>query len=66
MSIDSTEKVAKAEDTVMEDQDEYNAQLKVFLERQEWVKQMRLKFCIRPEFEVTKNMIFEDGTLNQE
>jgi hypothetical protein len=35
-------------------------------ERQEWIKHMRLKFCIRPEFEITKTMIHEDGTLNQE
>ena len=35
-------------------------------EKQEWVKQMRLKFCVRPEFEITKNMIYPDGTLNQE
>lgn len=34
--------------------------------RQEWIKHMRLKFCIRPEFEITKTMIHEDGTLNQE
>lgn len=34
--------------------------------KQEWVKNLRLKFCIRPEFEITKNMIHEDGTLNQE
>ncbi|KAI8149537.1 hypothetical protein BJV82DRAFT_642114 [Fennellomyces sp. T-0311] len=35
-------------------------------EKQEWVKKMRLKFCIRPEFEITKNMIYPDGTLNQD
>ncbi|KAI9318028.1 hypothetical protein BX666DRAFT_1934086 [Dichotomocladium elegans] len=34
--------------------------------KQEWVKQIRLKFCIRPEFEITKNMIYPDGTLNQD
>jgi hypothetical protein len=38
----------------------------VLKERQEWIKYMRLKFCIRPEFEITKTMIHEDGTLNQE
>jgi pyruvate formate-lyase activating enzyme-like uncharacterized protein len=38
----------------------------VLKERQEWIKHMRLKFCIRPEFEITKTMIHEDGTLNQE
>lgn len=32
----------------------------------EWIKQMRLKFCVRSEFPVTKNIIFEDGSLNQE
>lgn len=35
-------------------------------EKQEWVKRLRLKFCIRPEFDITKNMIYPDGTLNQE
>ncbi|KAI9255718.1 hypothetical protein BDA99DRAFT_547968 [Phascolomyces articulosus] len=35
-------------------------------EKQEWVKKMRLKFCVRPEFEITKNMIYPDGTLNQD
>ncbi len=35
-------------------------------EKQEWVKQFRLKFCVRDEFEITKNMIYPDGTLNQE
>ncbi|OZJ04415.1 hypothetical protein BZG36_02917 [Bifiguratus adelaidae] len=35
-------------------------------QKHEWVRQMRLSFCIRPEFEVTKNMIHEDGTLNQD
>jgi hypothetical protein len=38
----------------------------VLHERQQWIKLMRLKFCIRPEFEITKTMIHEDGTLNQE
>ncbi|KAI8374412.1 uncharacterized protein BYT42DRAFT_576268 [Radiomyces spectabilis] len=35
-------------------------------EKQEWVKSIRLKFCRRPEFEITKNMIHDDGTLNQD
>ncbi|KAG1147067.1 hypothetical protein G6F37_007693 [Rhizopus arrhizus] len=35
-------------------------------EKQEWVKQFRLKFCVRDEFEITKNMIYPDGTLNQD
>ncbi|ORY01319.1 hypothetical protein K493DRAFT_323487 [Basidiobolus meristosporus CBS 931.73] len=39
---------------------------KELLERQEWIKNMRLQFCVRPEFEVTKNIIHEDGMLNQE
>ncbi|KAM3584299.1 hypothetical protein VKS41_003123 [Umbelopsis sp. WA50703] len=38
----------------------------VLKERQDWIKHMRLKFCIRPEFEITKTMIHEDGTLNQD
>ncbi|CEG71811.1 hypothetical protein RMATCC62417_07480 [Rhizopus microsporus] len=35
-------------------------------EKQEWVKRFRLKFCVRDEFEITKNMIYPDGTLNQD
>ncbi|ORY96423.1 hypothetical protein BCR43DRAFT_491678 [Syncephalastrum racemosum] len=35
-------------------------------EKQDWIRQLRLKFCIRPEYEITKNMIFPDGTLNQD
>ncbi|CAO3608403.1 unnamed protein product [Cunninghamella echinulata] len=39
---------------------------KLVKEKQAWVNEMRLKFCIRPDFEVTKNMIKADGTLNQD
>lgn len=35
-------------------------------QKQEWVKRMRLKFSVRPEFEITKNILHPDGTLNQE
>ena len=34
--------------------------------KQEWIKQFRLKFCIRPDFEITRNIIHPDGSLNQE
>jgi len=34
--------------------------------KHEWVKEMRKKFCVRKEFENTKILILEDGTLNQE
>ena len=34
--------------------------------KQEWVKQMRLKFSTRPEFEITRNILYPDRTLNQE
>ncbi|KAJ1959006.1 hypothetical protein H4R35_007682, partial [Dimargaris xerosporica] len=33
--------------------------------KKEWINQMRLKFCRRPEFEITHNIIHDDGTLNQ-
>ncbi|CAG8535722.1 6512_t:CDS:2 [Paraglomus brasilianum] len=33
--------------------------------KQHWVKQMRLKFCVRPDDEITKELINADGTLNQ-
>ncbi|KAI8099352.1 uncharacterized protein BX664DRAFT_254275 [Halteromyces radiatus] len=35
-------------------------------EKHDWINQLRLKFCIRPEFEVTKNIIHPDGRLNQD
>ncbi|KAJ3226581.1 hypothetical protein HK099_004608 [Clydaea vesicula] len=35
-------------------------------EKLNFIKMMRLKFCIRPDFEITKNIIFEDGSLNQD
>lgn len=35
-------------------------------ERHDWINQIRLKFCVRPEFEITKNIIHPDGRLNQE
>jgi len=34
--------------------------------KHEWVKEMRKKFCVRKDFENTKILILEDGTLNQE
>lgn len=39
---------------------------RIVKEKQEWIKQFRLKFCVREEFEITKNMIHSDGSLNQE
>ncbi|KAJ1853886.1 hypothetical protein LPJ73_002561 [Coemansia sp. RSA 2703] len=35
-------------------------------QKQEWVKQMRLKFCRRTEFPETHSIIDDDGMLNQE
>ncbi|KAL0083443.1 hypothetical protein F4703DRAFT_1110899 [Phycomyces blakesleeanus] len=43
-----------------------NAEEQKLKDKQEWVKNFRLKFCVRPEFEITKNMIHDDGTLNQD
>ncbi|CAG8515829.1 17539_t:CDS:2 [Acaulospora morrowiae] len=34
--------------------------------KQEWVRRMRLKFSTRPEFEITRNILHPDGTLNQD
>lgn len=39
---------------------------RIVKEKQEWIKQFRLKFCVREEFEITKNMIHPDGSLNQD
>jgi hypothetical protein len=55
-----------AEDTPMEEEQELSPEEKLLKEKQEWVKQFRLRFCVREEFEITKNMIYADGTLNQE
>lgn len=35
-------------------------------QKQEWIKQMRLDFCRRPEFPETHNIINDEGMLNQE
>ncbi|KAJ3016625.1 hypothetical protein HKX48_003937 [Thoreauomyces humboldtii] len=36
------------------------------LAKQEWVKKMRLQFCVREDLEITRNIIHPDGTLNQD
>ncbi|KAF9916648.1 hypothetical protein FBU30_001232, partial [Linnemannia zychae] len=38
---------------------------RVFDARQQRINEIRLKFCVRDEFPITKNMIHPDGTLNQ-
>ncbi|KAI8099353.1 uncharacterized protein BX664DRAFT_19220 [Halteromyces radiatus] len=42
-----------------------NIEQQVQKEKHDWINQLRLKFCIRPEFDVTKNIIHPDGQLNQ-
>ncbi|KAG0094328.1 hypothetical protein BGZ93_007345 [Podila epicladia] len=39
---------------------------RVFDARQQRINEIRLKFCVRDEFPITKNMIHSDGTLNQD
>ncbi|KAF9384613.1 Alpha subunit of the F1 sector of mitochondrial F1F0 ATP synthase, partial [Podila verticillata] len=39
---------------------------RVFDARQQRINELRLKFCVRDEFPITKNMIHPDGTLNQD
>ncbi|GBC07590.1 hypothetical protein RclHR1_07550010 [Rhizophagus clarus] len=34
--------------------------------KQAWIKRMRLKFSVRPEFEITQNILHTDGSLNQD
>ncbi|CAI2164795.1 4765_t:CDS:2 [Funneliformis geosporum] len=34
--------------------------------KQAWIKRMRLKFSVRPEFGITQNILHLDGSLNQE
>lgn len=56
-------------DTIMEDtqkEENITPEELVIKKKQEWIKQFRLKFCVREEFEITKNMIYPDGSLNQE
>lgn len=56
-------------DTPMEDtqmEESITPEELVIKKKQEWIKQFRLKFCVREEFEITKNMIYPDGSLNQE
>ncbi|KAI8049354.1 hypothetical protein BDF21DRAFT_498616 [Thamnidium elegans] len=56
-------------DTVMEDtqmEENITPEELVIKKKQEWIKQFRLKFCVREEFEITKNMIYLDGSLNQD
>ncbi|KAF9977763.1 hypothetical protein BGZ73_004987 [Actinomortierella ambigua] len=38
----------------------------VLTDRQKRINELRLKFCVRDEFPITKNMIHPDGTLNQD
>ncbi|KAJ1660525.1 hypothetical protein IWQ61_000573 [Dispira simplex] len=38
----------------------------LYKSKKEWVKQMRLQFSVRPEFEITQNIIHSDGSLNQD
>jgi hypothetical protein len=38
----------------------------VIKEKQEWIRQFRLKFCVRDELDTAKNVIYADGSLNQE
>ncbi|KAG0235548.1 hypothetical protein BGW42_005161 [Actinomortierella wolfii] len=38
----------------------------VLTDRQKRINEIRLKFCVREEFPITKNMIHPDGTLNQD
>ncbi|KAG0325508.1 hypothetical protein BGZ99_000562 [Dissophora globulifera] len=40
--------------------------VQVFDARQQRINELRLKFCVRDEFPITKNMIHADGTLNQD
>ncbi|ORX56334.1 hypothetical protein DM01DRAFT_1382592 [Hesseltinella vesiculosa] len=73
--VEKPHNALNAEDTEMEDVDHSShpdttvdlspEQLRL-QEKQAWINQMRLKFCVREEFEITKNMIHPDGTLNQD
>ncbi|TPX66275.1 hypothetical protein SpCBS45565_g04547 [Spizellomyces sp. 'palustris'] len=56
------EQTKQSEESKQTKQKEQNEQE----EKREWVKRMRIMFCVREEFEVTKSIIHEDGTLNQD
>ncbi|KAG0376884.1 hypothetical protein BGX24_007055 [Mortierella sp. AD032] len=61
-------------DQALHDQEQQQQQLteaitkpeRVFDARQQRINEIRLKFCVRDEFPITKNMIHPDGTLNQD
>jgi hypothetical protein len=46
-------------------QEQEEKQTSISEEKQRWIREMRLRFCIRPEFPDTKLMVNDDGTLNQ-
>ncbi|KAI8065669.1 hypothetical protein BC940DRAFT_320517 [Gongronella butleri] len=56
------------EDTLADAQDDEDEEKEIVDEdeRHALIRRLRLQFCVRPEFEVTKTMIFPDGRLNQE
>ncbi|KAI9307934.1 hypothetical protein BJ944DRAFT_237448 [Cunninghamella echinulata] len=67
--MEVADQVAKEKEEIMDEVKEIKELTpheKLVKEKQAWVNEMRLKFCIRPDFEVTKNMIKADGTLNQD
>ncbi|CAO3625226.1 unnamed protein product [Cunninghamella blakesleeana] len=61
-----TEDVKTEEMKTEEVKKELTPEEKKVKEKHDWVNYMRLKFCVRPDFDVTKNMIHADGTLNQD
>ncbi|KAI8924991.1 hypothetical protein BC831DRAFT_401676 [Entophlyctis helioformis] len=46
--------------------DELDLAAALLAERQEWIKRMRLQFCVRKAFAGTSSMIHADGSLNQD
>lgn len=54
-------------DTPMDTTEEsYSAEELIIKNKQEWITQFRLKFCSQANPDPSKNVIYSDGSLNQE
>ncbi|KAF9336337.1 hypothetical protein BG006_008955 [Podila minutissima] len=64
--IESKESMDQGQTHDQTEQDATPKVERVFDARQQRINEIRLKFCVRDEFPITKNMIHPDGTLNQD
>lgn len=65
--MEKTEDTVMVDDTPMDTSEEtYTPEELIIKEKQEWITQFRLKFCPQNESDPSKNVIYPDGSLNQE